>query len=91
MWFSYDFGTSTVAVKSLLWLWIRRDFQILALSIAFFLSRQQQIDDKWFNHDTLQVALDQISRMSAKKGGCLYQFPWKLAVLTKFEESYSRP
>ena len=74
MWFSYDFGTSTVAVKSFLWLGVRQDFQILALSIAFFLSRHQQIDDKWFNHDTLQVALDQIFRMSAKQPAVCINF-----------------
>jgi hypothetical protein len=71
MWFSYDFVTSTVAVKSLLWLGILRDFQILAPVYSLFLSRHQQIDDKWSNHDTLQVALDQIYRMSAKSApGC---------------------
>ena len=74
MCFSYDFGTSTVAVKSLLWLGIRPDFQILAPVYSLFLSRHQQIDDKWFNHDTLQVALDQISRMSAKKAAVYINF-----------------
>ena len=74
MWFSYDFGTSTVAVKSLLWLGIPPDFQILAPVYSLFLSRHQQIDDKWFNHDTLQVALDQIYRMSAKQPAVCINF-----------------
>ncbi len=69
MWFSYDFGTGTIAVKSLLWLGIRRDFQILAPFYSLFLSRNQQIDDNWFNHDTLQVALDQVCPMGAKQPG----------------------
>ena len=69
MWFSYDFGTGTFAVKSLLWLGIRRDFQILAPFCSLFLSRHQQIDDNWFNHDTLQVALDQVCPMGAKQPG----------------------
>ena len=69
MWFSYDFGTSFVAVKSLLWLGIRRDFQILAPFYSLFLSRHRQIDDNWFNHDTLQVALDQVCQMNAKQPG----------------------
>ena len=36
MWFSYDFGTGTVAVKSLLWLGIPRDSQILAPVYSLF-------------------------------------------------------
>ena len=76
MWFSYDFGTSTLGVKSLLWLGIPLDLQILAPVYSLFLSRHQQIDDNWFNHDTLQVALDQVCRMNAKQPGVTVPMSW---------------
>jgi hypothetical protein len=37
MWFSYDFGDGTVAVKSVLWLGIPVDSQILAPIYSLFL------------------------------------------------------
>ena len=42
------------------------------LSTAFFSCRHRKIDEKWFDHGTLQVALDQICRMGAKyAAGCI--------------------
>jgi hypothetical protein len=36
MWFLYDFGTSTVAVKLLFWIGIPEDYQILAPVYSLF-------------------------------------------------------
>ena len=53
MWFSYDFGTSTVAVKSLLWLGISRDFQILAPVYSLFFIKKPtnwwQVIQPWYS------------------------------------------
>ena len=38
MWFLYDFGTSTVVVKLLLWIGIPEDYQILAPVYSLFLA-----------------------------------------------------
>ena len=79
MWFSYDFGTSTVAVKSLLWLGNRRDFQILALSIAFFIKTPTnwwQVIQPWYSTGSSWPDLPNGRQIS----GWLYRFPRKLAV-----------
>ena len=80
MWFSYDFGTGTVAVKSLLWLGIPRDFQIMAPVYSLFLAVDTE---KWRKSGSTRYSIGSFwpdLPNGRKISGWLYQFPGKLAV-----------
>jgi hypothetical protein len=80
MWFSYDFGTSTVAVKSLLWLGIPGDFQILApvYSLFFYQDTEKlmKTGSTWYSPGSSRPDLP----IGRKISGWLNQFPGKLTV-----------
>jgi hypothetical protein len=81
MWFSYDFGTSTVAVKSLLWLGIPQISRSWPLSIAFFSCRHRKIDEKWFDLILYRSFWPHLPNHPGREiSGWLHQFPGKLAV-----------
>jgi hypothetical protein len=79
MWFSYDFGTSTVAVKSLLWLGVPGDFQILAPVYSLFYQDSEKLMKvvrPWYSTGSSWPDLPNGRKIS----GWLHRFPGKLAV-----------
>ena len=79
MWFSHDSGTSTVAVKSLLWLGIPLDFQILAPVYSIFyqdLKNWSKVIRPWYSTGSSWPDLPNGPKIT----GWLHQFHEKLAV-----------
>ena len=79
MWFSYDFGTSTVAVKSLLWLGITEISRSWPLSIAFFIKISKnwsKVIQPWYPTGSSRPELPDASKISC----WLDQFSGKLAI-----------